>query len=75
MVVGDNVSTATKNAGELLAISIADGAHPGIYFKATRCHHWSIACTLSPQRPPWSTNLNETHKTLTKQNPPERTNV
>ena len=43
MVVGDNESTATKNAGESMAISIAvamttrdtspDGAYPGLHLK------------------------------------------
>ena len=36
--------------------------------KATGCRHRSSACAVLPRQPPWSTNLNETHKTLTKHN-------
>ena len=78
MVVGDNKSTTTKNAGESLAVSIAMAMQQynvgciarwstsRASLKATGCRHWSSACTALPWRPPWTTNLNETHKTLTK---------
>jgi hypothetical protein len=36
--------------------------------EATGCRHWSSACAVLPRRPPWWTNSNETHKTLTKHN-------
>ena len=80
MVVGDNESTATKNAVESLAISIAkrmrryDAGRIARWstsrasLGATGCCHWLSACAVSPWRPPWSTNLNETHKALTKLN-------
>ncbi len=80
MVVGDNESTATKNAGESLAISIAKSMRrydagriarwstSRTSLGATGCCHRLSACALSPRRPPWSTNLNETHKALTKHN-------
>ena len=80
MVAGNNESTATKNAGESLAISIAmvmQGYHTGhiarwstlrASLEATGCPHLTSACALSPRWPPWSKNLNETHKTLTKHN-------
>ena len=80
MVVGENESTATKNAGESMAISIAmamqrynagrisRGSISGASLEATGCRHQASACTELPQRPPWSTNLIETHKTLTKHN-------
>ncbi len=80
MVVGDNESTATKHAGELLAISIAMAMQQydtGLItrwstsrasLEATGCCHRSSACSVLPRRRPWLTNLNETHKTLTKHN-------
>jgi len=78
--MGNNESTTTKNAGKLLAILIAmrmwqyDAGRIARWstsrdsLEATGCRHWSIACAVLPRRPPWSTNLNETHKTLTKHN-------
>ena len=66
MVVGNNESTATKNAGESLAISIAMASR--VLLETTGCCHRSIARAVLPQRPPWSTNSNKTPKTLTKQN-------
>jgi len=66
MVVGDNESTATKNAGKSMAISIAMAMQrynagriarwstSGASLKATRCRHWSSACAVSPRRPPSS---------------------
>ena len=80
MVVGNNESTATKNAGESMAISIAmamqrydarriarwstSRASP----EATGCRHRASACAVSPRERPWSMNSNKTHKTLTKHN-------
>ncbi len=80
IAVGNNESTTTKNAGKLLAISIAmrmvwrynagriaRWSTSRDSLEATGCRHLSIACAVLPWRPPsWSTNLNETHKTLTK---------
>ena len=80
MVVGDNESTATKNAGKSMAILIAmamqwyDAGHIARWsisrasLEATGCIHWASACAVLPQRPPWSKNSNKTHKTLTKHN-------
>ena len=79
MVVGDK-ATATKNAGKLLAISVAMAMqryHAGHIARwstsrasldATGCRHWSSACAISPRRPPWSTNSLKQHKTLPKHN-------
>ena len=80
MVVGDNKSTATKNAGESMAILMAMAMHwydagriaqwitSGASLKATGCSHRASACAVAvlPRRPPWSTNLLKQHKTLTK---------
>jgi hypothetical protein len=78
MVVGDNKSTATKNAGESMAISIAMAMQwygavriaqwitSGASLEATGCSHRVSACVVLPRRPPWSTNLLKKHKTLTK---------
>ena len=78
MVVGDNESTATKNAGESMAISIAiamqrydagrfsQWSTSGASLEATGCRHWSSACAVSPRRLPWSKNSNQTHKKLNK---------
>jgi hypothetical protein len=78
MVVGDNKSTATKNAGELMAISIAMAMQwydtgriarwitSGASLEATGCSHWASACAVLPWRPPWPTNSLKQHKTLTK---------
>jgi len=80
MLVGDNESRATKNADELLAISIAvamkwydvgriaQWSTSRASLKATGCRHWLIACAVLPRWPPWSTNSDKTHKTLTKHN-------
>ena len=80
MVVGDNGLTATKIAGKLLAVlivmamqqydvgRIAQWSSSRASLEATGCHHWWSACAVSPRQLPWSTNLNETHKTLTKHN-------
>jgi len=68
MVVGDSKSTATKNAGELMAISIAMAMQwydagriarlitSRASLKATGFSHRASACAVSPQRPPWLTN-------------------
>jgi hypothetical protein len=78
MVVGDNKSTATKNAGELMAISIAMAMQwydegriarwitSGASLEATGCGHRASACAVSLRRPPWLTNSLKQHKTLTK---------
>jgi hypothetical protein len=78
MVVGDNKSTATKNAGELMAILIAMAMHwydagriarwitSGASLEATGCSHRVSACAVLPRRTPWSTNLLKQHKALTK---------
>ena len=78
MVVGDNKSTATKNAGESMAISIAMAMQwydvgcivrwitSGASLEATGCSHRASACAVSPRRLPWSTNSLKQHKTLTK---------
>ncbi len=80
MVVANNELTATKNADKSLVISTAmamqryDARHIARWstsrdsLEATGCRHWSSACAVSPRRPPWSTILNKTHKTLTKHN-------
>ena len=66
MVVGNNESMATKNAGELMAISItmatqrynagriARWSTSGASLDATGCRHRLSACAVSLQRPPWS---------------------
>jgi hypothetical protein len=42
--------------------------HIQALLEATGRRHRVSACVLSPQRPPWLTILNKTHKTLTKHN-------
>ncbi len=80
MLVGNNESTTTKNAGKLMVISIAMAMQPydeghinrwstsRASLEATGCRHRLSACIVSPRRPPWSKNSNQTHKTLTKHN-------
>ena len=80
MVVGNNELTTTQNAGKLLAILIVismqryDAGHIAQWstsmasLEAAGSHHQVSACALLPRRLPWSTNLKETHKTLTKHN-------
>ncbi len=79
MVVGNNKLPTTKNVNKLLAISIAmqmrryNAGHIAQWstsrsLEATGCRHWSNACAVLPRQPPWSANLNETHKSLTKHN-------
>jgi hypothetical protein len=58
MVVGDNKSTTTKNAGESLAISIAvqlrrynagciaQWSTSRASLEATGCRHWASACAV-----------------------------
>ena len=67
MSVGDNESTATKNADESMAISIAmamqryDARRIARWstsrasLEATGCRHRASACAVSPRWPPWST--------------------
>jgi hypothetical protein len=78
MVVGNNKSTATKNAGDSMAISIAMAMQwydagriarwitSGASLEATGCSHRASAYAISPRRPPWSTNSLKQHKALTK---------
>jgi len=80
MVVANNKIDETKNAGKLTTISVAmamqryDAGHIAQWstsrasLEATGCHHLASACAVLPRRPRWSTNLNKTHKTLTKHN-------
>ncbi len=74
MVVGNNESTASKYAGESMAISInmamqrynagriAQWNTSGASLEATGCRHRSSACAVSPQRLPWSAILVENTK-------------
>ena len=78
MVVANNKIEETKNAGKLTMISmamtmqryntghIAQWSTSRASLEATGCPHRVSACAVSPRRPSWSTNLNKTHKTLTK---------
>jgi len=80
MIVAKNEIDETKNAGKSTTISMAMGMQrydagriarwstSRASLEATGCRHWASACAVSPQRPPWSTNSNKTHKTLTKHN-------
>jgi len=80
MVVADNEIDETKNAGKSTTISmamamqryntgrIAQWSTSRASLEATGCRHRASACAVSPRRLPWSTNLNKTHKTLTKHN-------
>jgi ABC-type cobalamin/Fe3+-siderophores transport system ATPase subunit len=80
MVVANNEIDETKNAGKsttiLMAMAIqqydagriARWSTSGASLKATGCRHRASACAVLPQRPPWLTNSNKTHKTLTKHN-------
>jgi hypothetical protein len=74
MVVAKKETDETKKSGKLTMISmamaiqrynagrIAQWSTSRASLKATGCRH------VLPQRPPWSTNSNKTHKTLTKHN-------
>ncbi len=80
MVVANNEIDETKNAGKLTTIlmamemqrynagRIARWSTSRASLKANGCRHRASACALLPRRPPWLTNLNKTHKTLTKHN-------
>ena len=80
MVVANNKIKETKNAVKLTTISIAmqtrgyNAGHIARWstsrasLEATGCRHRARACALLPRQPPLSTNLNKTHKTLTKHN-------
>jgi len=73
MLVGNNVLMTTKNAGKLLAISIAmrmwqydAGCIPQwspsrASLEATGCRHWASACAVLPRRPLWLTNSLKQH--------------
>ncbi len=78
MVVANNEIDETKNAGKLTTISmtmrmqrydagrITRWSTSRASLEATGCRHWASVCDVLPRRPPWSTILNKTHKTLTK---------
>ena len=80
MVVANNEIDETKNAGKSMTIlmamamqrynvgRIARWSTSRASLEATGCRHRASACAVSPRRPPWSTNSNKTHKTLTKHN-------
>jgi len=80
MVVANNKIDETQNAGKLTTISvamamqrydagrIAQWSTSRASLEATGCRHQASACAVSPRRLSWSTNLNKTHKTLTKHN-------
>ena len=67
VVVGNNKSMTTKNAGKSLAISIAmrmwwcdagciaRWSTSRASLEATGCRHRASACAVLPRRPPWST--------------------
>jgi hypothetical protein len=72
--VGDNESTTTKNAGTLLAVSIAmqirrydvgciaRWSTSRASIEAIECRHWASAHIALPRRPSWSTILVENTK-------------
>jgi len=79
MVVVNNESATTKNAGKLLAILIAmrmrryDAGRitqwsmsRASLLGATGCRHRLSACTQLPRWPPWLTNSNETTQITNK---------
>jgi hypothetical protein len=80
MVVANKEIDETKNAGKLTTISmamamqrynvgrIARWSTSRASLEATECRHRASACAVLSRRPPWSKNLNKTHKTLTKHN-------
>jgi len=80
MVVANNEIDETKNAGKSTTISVAmamqwyNAGHIARWstsrasLEATGCRHRENAFAVSPRWPPWSTNSNKTHKTLTKHN-------
>ena len=58
MVVGDNESTTTKNAGESLAI---DGAHPGLHPKPLDAVIGQVATSYCPgSRHGWRIRMKHT---------------
>ena len=80
MVVANNEIDETKDSGKSMAISmamamqqydagrIARWSTSRASLDANGCRHRVSARIALPQRPPWSTILNKTHKTLTKHN-------
>jgi len=80
MVVANNEIDETKNAGKSTTISMAMAIQrydagritrwitSRASLEATGCCHQVSACAVLPRWPPWLTNLNKTHKTLTKHN-------
>jgi len=79
-VSGQQQIDGYKNAGELMAVSIAmamqrydagritQWSTSRASLEATGCRHLLSSRIVSPRRPPWSQNSNQTHKTLTKHN-------
>jgi hypothetical protein len=77
MVVANNEIDKTKNAGKLTTISmamamqrydvgrIAPWSTSRASLEATGCRHQASACAVLSRRPPWLTNLNKKHKTIT----------
>jgi len=80
MVVANNEISDNKNAGKSTTISMAMAMQrydtrriaqwnvSRVSLEANGCRHQASACAVLPRRPPWLTNLNKTHKTLTKHN-------
>ncbi len=80
MVVANNEIGDNKNAGKSTKISVAMAMQrydarrisrwstSSASLEANGCRHRASACAVSPRRPPWLTNPNKTHKTLTKHN-------
>ncbi len=80
MVVANNEIDVTKNSGKSTTVSttmrmrrcdagrITRWSTFGASLKATGCRHRASARIAPPQRPPWLTTSNKTHKTLTKHN-------
>ena len=78
--VGDNEIGDDKNAGKSTTISmamamqrydtgrIARCSTSRASLEANGCCLQASVCAVSTRWPPWSTNSNKTHKTLTKHN-------
>jgi len=74
MVVANNEIDETKNSGKSTTILVAmamqryDAGRIARWstsrasLEATGCRHRASACTVLPQRPPWSTNSNKNTK-------------
>jgi hypothetical protein len=68
MVVGDNESTATKNAGELLAILITIRMRRYDAGRIALKNTIRASLGRNTQQPSWLTNSFKQHQTLTKHN-------